>query len=92
MSLGNQLDGVRLVDDGLRARFKAAYLDVTVQPPSPPWDSAMEIESTPQMRSPFAGTEPKSTAVQLAEHAAAAAETAYASEEKPMAVDTDMAG
>ncbi|XP_047341303.1 N6-adenosine-methyltransferase MT-A70-like [Impatiens glandulifera] len=36
MSLGNQLSGVRLVDDGLRARFKAAYPDVEVQPASPP--------------------------------------------------------
>ncbi|KAK9275167.1 hypothetical protein L1049_022428 [Liquidambar formosana] len=36
MSLGNQLNGVRLVDEGLRARFKAAYPDVEVQPASPP--------------------------------------------------------
>ncbi|CAN4127893.1 unnamed protein product [Withania somnifera] len=34
MSLGNQLQGVRLVDEGLRARFKAAYPDVEVQPVS----------------------------------------------------------
>nr|DAD36180.1 TPA_asm: hypothetical protein HUJ06_006820 [Nelumbo nucifera] len=33
ISLGNQLHGVRLVDEGLRARFKAAYPDVEVQPP-----------------------------------------------------------
>ncbi|KAI3681081.1 hypothetical protein L6452_35863 [Arctium lappa] len=31
-----QLNGVRLVDDGLRARFKAAFLEVEVQPQSPP--------------------------------------------------------
>ncbi|XP_073132905.1 N(6)-adenosine-methyltransferase MT-A70-like [Henckelia pumila] len=36
LSLGNQLQGVRLVDEGLRARFKAAYPDVEVQPSSPP--------------------------------------------------------
>ncbi|CAN1259698.1 Putative N6-adenosine-methyltransferase MT-A70-like [Linum perenne] len=47
MSMGNQLDGVRLVDEGLRARFKAAYPDVVVQPSSPPRPSAMEIDSTP---------------------------------------------
>ncbi|XP_065858497.1 N6-adenosine-methyltransferase MT-A70-like [Euphorbia lathyris] len=46
MSLGNQLEGVRLVDEGLRARFKAAYPDVVVQPASPPRASAMEIDST----------------------------------------------
>uniref|UniRef100_A0A6N2M498 N6-adenosine-methyltransferase MT-A70-like n=1 Tax=Salix viminalis TaxID=40686 RepID=A0A6N2M498_SALVM len=52
MSLGNQLEGVRLVDEGLRARFKAAYPDVVVQPSSPPRASAMEIDSTAsQMRS-----------------------------------------
>ncbi|KAK4748697.1 hypothetical protein SAY87_015283 [Trapa incisa] len=28
LSLGNQLDGVRLVEKGLRARFKAAYPDI----------------------------------------------------------------
>ncbi|CAI0473036.1 unnamed protein product [Linum tenue] len=47
MSLGNQLDGVRLVDEGLRARFKAAYPDVVVQPASPPRASAMEITRSP---------------------------------------------
>uniref|UniRef100_J3LFS3 N6-adenosine-methyltransferase MT-A70-like n=1 Tax=Oryza brachyantha TaxID=4533 RepID=J3LFS3_ORYBR len=36
LSLGNQLNGVRLVDEGLRARYKAAYPDSEVQPPSPP--------------------------------------------------------
>lgn len=40
LSLGNQLNGVRLVDEGLRARYKAAYPDSEVQPPSPPRASA----------------------------------------------------
>ncbi|XP_075508714.1 N(6)-adenosine-methyltransferase MT-A70-like isoform X1 [Primulina tabacum] len=44
LSLGNQLQGVRLVDEGLRARFKAAYPDVEVQPSSPPRTAmAMEV-------------------------------------------------
>ncbi|CAA0843237.1 N6-adenosine-methyltransferase MT-A70-like [Striga hermonthica] len=42
LSLGNQLQGVRLVDDGLRARFKAAYPDVDVQPSSPPRTAAID--------------------------------------------------
>lgn len=90
MSLGNQLNGVRLVDEGLRARFKAAYPDVEVQPPSPPRASAMDLDpgSAAQMRSPFAATESKSTATQFAE--SLAPETAYASEEKSMAVDVDI--
>ncbi|AES67837.1 putative N6-adenosine-methyltransferase MT-A70-like protein [Medicago truncatula] len=46
MSLGNQLSGVRLVDEGLRARFKAAYPDVEVQPASPSRASAMELDSS----------------------------------------------
>ncbi|XP_076885176.1 putative N(6)-adenosine-methyltransferase MT-A70-like [Bidens hawaiensis] len=52
MSLGNQLSGARLVDEGLRARFKAAYPEVEVQPQSPPRASAMEVEGG-QSRSPF---------------------------------------
>ncbi|PIN01907.1 mRNA (2'-O-methyladenosine-N(6)-)-methyltransferase [Handroanthus impetiginosus] len=44
LSLGNQLQGVRLVDEGLRARFKAAYPDVEVQPLSPPRAAAMEVD------------------------------------------------
>ncbi|KAL3654054.1 hypothetical protein CASFOL_003735 [Castilleja foliolosa] len=45
LSLGNQLQGVRLVDEGLRARFKAAYPDVNVQPSSPPrTTTAMDVE------------------------------------------------
>uniref|UniRef100_A0A2N9FZV4 N6-adenosine-methyltransferase MT-A70-like n=1 Tax=Fagus sylvatica TaxID=28930 RepID=A0A2N9FZV4_FAGSY len=72
MSLGNQLNGVRLVDEGLRARFKAAYPDVEVQPHSPPRASAMEVDSGPaaQMRNPFATAESKSTSTQFTEHAA----------------------
>ncbi|GAU31451.1 hypothetical protein TSUD_72320 [Trifolium subterraneum] len=85
MSLGNQLSGVRLVDEGLRARFKAAYPDVEVQPASPPRASAMEVDSSvaAQTRSPFAGTESKSAADP------ATPATTYASEEKPMAIDVD---
>lgn len=80
MSLGNQLSGVRLVDEGLRARFKAAYPDVEVQPASPPRPSAMEVDSNAaQMRSPF--SEP------------AAPEAPYAaSEVKPSPMDVEMAG
>lgn len=69
MSLGNQLSGVRLVDEGLRARFKAAYPDVEVQPASPPRASAMETDNNnniaTQTRSPFAGVESKTTATEL---------------------------
>lgn len=91
ISLGNQLSGVRLVDEGLRARFKAAYPDVEVQPPSPPRVSAMEIDaSTSQMRDPFSGPESKSSSVQIPEPAVSGA--AYASAEKPMAVDIDIVG
>ncbi|KAM1851130.1 hypothetical protein ACFX13_015238 [Malus domestica] len=80
MSLGNQLSGVRLVDEGLRARFKAAYPDVEVQPTSPPRPSAMEVDSNAaQMRSPF--SEP---AVPEAPYAA--------SEVRPSPVDVEMAG
>lgn len=32
MSLGNQLDGVRIVDEGLRQRFRASYPGVEIQP------------------------------------------------------------
>lgn len=92
MSLGNQLSGVRLVDEGLRARFKAAYPDVEVQPSSPPRPSAMEVDSSAaaQTRSPFAVTESKSTATQFADPPAPAPATSFASEEKPMAIDVDI--
>ncbi|KAE8727326.1 N6-adenosine-methyltransferase MT-A70-like [Hibiscus syriacus] len=79
ISLGNQLNGVRLVDEGLRARYKAAYPHVEVQPPSPPKASAMEIDSTAAI-STFA-MEARS---QFADPAAP--------EERTMAVDADMAG
>lgn len=42
ISLGNQLNGVRLVDEGLRARFKAAYPDVEIQPPDPSTKSELD--------------------------------------------------
>ncbi|KAK3005526.1 hypothetical protein RJ639_016366 [Escallonia herrerae] len=89
MSLGNQLSGVRLVDEGLRARFKAAYPEVEVQPQSPPRASAMEEDtSVAQMRSPFVGAESKSISAQFAD--VRAPETAYVSEEKPANVDVEM--
>lgn len=35
------------MDEGLRARYKAAYPDVEVQPPSPPRTSGpMDVEQT----------------------------------------------
>jgi mRNA m6A methyltransferase catalytic subunit len=43
---GNQLSGVRLVDEGLLARFKAAYPYVELQPASPLRASAMEVDSS----------------------------------------------
>ncbi|KAK8521026.1 hypothetical protein V6N13_077151 [Hibiscus sabdariffa] len=85
ISLGNQLNGVRLVDEGLRARYKAAYPHIEVQPSSPPKASAMEIDST-AARSPFA-TETRS---QFADPAAP--DAGHAPEERAMAVDADMAG
>ncbi|CAI8619856.1 unnamed protein product [Vicia faba] len=84
MSLGNQLSGVRLVDEGLRARFKAAYPDVEVQPASPPRASAMEIDSSAAAQT---STESKSTITQFTEPAAPA--TISASVEKAMAIDVD---
>jgi mRNA (2'-O-methyladenosine-N6-)-methyltransferase len=36
MSLGNQLDGVRIVDEGLRQRFRSSYPGVEIQPADPP--------------------------------------------------------
>ncbi|KAM3282146.1 N6-adenosine-methyltransferase MT-A70-like [Capsicum chinense] len=87
MSLGNQLQGVRLVDEGLRARFKAAYPDVEVQPASPPRASAMEVDSSSnQMRSTFSGGELKAAGTQVAE--ITAPDAAYATEAK--AVNRDV--
>ncbi|XP_077248490.1 mRNAadenosine methylase [Tasmannia lanceolata] len=90
MSLGNQLSGARLVDEGLRARFKAAYPDVEVQPASPPRVSTMEVDTnSAQMRSPFVGLESKS-GTQFGEPSAP---ESYASEDKPMGgPDVVMAG
>ncbi|KAM6557784.1 hypothetical protein CsatB_004803 [Cannabis sativa] len=95
MSLGNQLQGVRLVDEGLRARFKAAYPEVEVQPSSPPRASTMDIDSNAApMRSPFSPTEqPKPTPAQFTEPAAPAAPYAAAAaseDSKPMGVDVEM--
>lgn len=74
LSLGNQLSGARLVEEGLRARFKAAYPDVEVQPASPPRASAMEVDSAAaQMRSPFVAAEPKSASAQFSEPAVSGA-------------------
>lgn len=97
MSLGNQLSGVRLVDEGLRARFKAAYPEVEVQPQSPPRvSSAMEVDpTTPQMRSssPFVvvGDESKSTSSSAQFTTVRAPESVYAAEDKPMNLDVEMA-
>ncbi|EYU21260.1 hypothetical protein ABFS82_09G129400 [Erythranthe guttata] len=57
LSLGNQLQGVRLVDEGLRARFKAGYPDVDVQPTSPPRvtsSTPMEVDTKPSGGTHFA--------------------------------------
>ena len=89
MSLGNQLNGVRLVDEGLRARFKAAYPEVEVQPQSPPRASAMEVDSSaPQPRNMFKGGESTSTSAQFADDRAP--EAAYAPDKKPVNVDVEM--
>lgn len=49
---------MRLVDEGLRARFKAAYPDVEVQPSSPPRVSA-SMDVDPPTSSGFATSEAK---------------------------------
>jgi len=74
-----------LVDEGLRARFKAAYPDVEIQPPSPPRSSAIEVET------PFSSAESKSTLPQFPPPAPA--ESTYASDGNPPASqDVEMAG
>lgn len=90
LSLGNQLSGARLVDEGLRARFRAAYPDVEIQPPSPPRSSAMDVDpSGTQIRTPFSGAETSSVPQSFTQDAAA--EAAYVSEEKPLAsLDVEM--
>lgn len=60
LSLGNQLQGVRLVDEGLRARFKAAYPDVEVQPSSPPRTSTTPMDV--DRPTPFVEAETKPSA------------------------------
>ncbi|KAF5205627.1 N6-adenosine-methyltransferase catalytic subunit [Thalictrum thalictroides] len=88
ISLGNQLNGVRLVDEGLRARFKAAYPDVEVKPPSPPRTSTMDIDSnTAQTRIPFVEIDSKSASVQPAEPMAS---DPYGSGEKAIPMDVKM--
>ncbi|KAL3499079.1 hypothetical protein ACH5RR_041811 [Cinchona calisaya] len=89
ISLGNQLNGVRLVDEGLRARFKAAYPDVEVQPASPPRASAMEVDSSAaQARNSFEGGEPKTSGAPYVE--ATAPGPVYMSQEKPTSLDVEM--
>lgn len=49
------------MDEGLRARYKAAYPDVEVQPPSPPRTSApMDVEqsSSQKAAAPDGGERP----------------------------------
>ncbi|XP_073001569.1 probable N(6)-adenosine-methyltransferase MT-A70-like [Typha latifolia] len=88
LSLGNQLNGVRLVDEGLRARFKAGYPDVEVQPPSPPrTTSGVDADST-QLRSPFIGAESKQQTAQYMESSGAGA-AGYESEGKAMTADVE---
>ncbi|GLJ19079.1 hypothetical protein SUGI_0342700 [Cryptomeria japonica] len=84
MSLGNQLNGVRLVDEGLRARFKAAYPDVDVQPLSPPRASVSDGEASAQTKSRFtdAKVAPEDMPMASVEN--------YASEEKLVAKDIEM--
>ncbi|GMH28833.1 hypothetical protein Nepgr_030676 [Nepenthes gracilis] len=89
LSLGNQLNGVRLVDEGLRARFRAAYPDIEIQPPSPPRSFAIEVDANAtQMRAPFAG-EFKQVPPQFAQ-LPPPSQGGYASEEKPMGQDVEM--
>lgn len=87
--MGNQLNGVRLVDEGLRARFKAAYPDVEVQPASPPRALAMDIDSSAaaQTRSPFSETKPASLPAEPTA-VASGSSSAYASAAMSMDVDT----
>lgn len=84
LSLGNQLNGARLVDEGLRARFKAAYPDVEVEPLSPPRTSTMELDSNAApLRNSFAELESKPSGMQFEE--SAVPDTGYTCQEKPMA-------
>lgn len=91
MSLGNQLNGARLVDEGLRARFKAAYPEVEVQPQSPPRASAMEVEGG-QSRSPFARGESQPMSGQFSDGRPpeTTAYAAAAAESNPRNLDVEM--
>lgn len=91
LSLGNQLQGVRLVDEGLRARFKAAFPDVDVQPSSPPRTAPMEVDRpVPPSRNPFVEGETKSSVPPQFTEPTGPGSTTYASEAKPMSVDRDI--
>lgn len=88
--MGNQLNGVRLVDEGLRARFKAAYPDVEVQPPSPPRraPSLDPISSAAQARGPFFAGDSKQPTNRFMD---SSTPQAYALEVKPVAIETETA-
>ncbi|KAK9053060.1 hypothetical protein SSX86_029690 [Deinandra increscens subsp. villosa] len=90
MSLGNQLSGARLVDDGLRARFKAAYPEVDVQPLSPPRASAMEVEGGSQSRSPFARGESQPVSTQFSDVRPPETTNYAAAESNPRNLDVEM--
>ncbi|KAD3641422.1 hypothetical protein R6Q59_004002 [Mikania micrantha] len=90
MSLGNQLNGARLVDEGLRARFKAAYPEVEVQPLSPPRASAMEAEGGGQSRSPFARVESQPMSSQFSDVRPPETTNYAAAESNPRNLDVEM--
>eukprot|EP00246_Nothoceros_aenigmaticus_P005351 TRINITY_DN17335_c0_g1_i1.p1 TRINITY_DN17335_c0_g1~~TRINITY_DN17335_c0_g1_i1.p1 ORF type:complete len:230 (+),score=17.43 TRINITY_DN17335_c0_g1_i1:47-691(+) len=78
ISLGNQLSGVRLVDEGLRSRFKAAYPEISIQPLDP---TSGDGDFTAQTRSP-----PGQTSIKVDSTDAAAS-----AEEKVVLSDVEMA-
>ncbi|KAG0490290.1 hypothetical protein HPP92_007153 [Vanilla planifolia] len=88
LSLGNQLSGVRLVDEGLRARFKAAYPDVDVQPPSPPRRAPSDDPESINMRarSPFSSSGAKQSSNRFID-----ALPGFVSDVKNVAVETEAA-
>ncbi|XP_051114801.1 N6-adenosine-methyltransferase MT-A70-like isoform X2 [Andrographis paniculata] len=91
LSLGNQLQGVRLVDEGLRARFKAAYPAVEVQPPSPPRTTAMEVDRpATSSRNPFVEGETKTLGNQFTDSTGPTA--SYPSEAKGLTAAGDTLG
>ncbi|CAN6480652.1 unnamed protein product [Victoria cruziana] len=90
ISLGNQLNGVRVVDEGLRARFKAAYPDIEVQPASPPRASTADMDlNSGQLRIPFSGADSKSTNHQFMEMAGL---DHFGSDDKPMLPQIELVG